>query len=85
MRYALWDRSYAQVAFIDVAMLRMSHRVRVQFKCSNPHAAGDLLKVWLRDLSEPLIPSAYYDTALGKQMRFSFSLTSATRALLQLF
>jgi len=36
-----------------------------EIKCSSPHVAGDLLKIWLRELSEPLIPQRYYEECLG--------------------
>jgi RhoGAP domain/MyTH4 domain/WW domain len=34
-------------------------------KCDDPHVAGDLLKIWLRELSETVLPENMYDDCLA--------------------
>lgn len=36
-----------------------------ELKCDNPHLPGDLLKIWLRELSDTLIPQSLYDDCLA--------------------
>jgi Rho GTPase-activating protein 39 len=36
---------------------------------TDPHVPASLLKLWYRELSEPLIPSAFYESCLDTFMR----------------
>jgi hypothetical protein len=51
-------------------------------KCNSPHIPAALLKSWLRDSAEPLIPYALYNEciALGRELASSSSSASAAAA-----
>ena len=38
--------------------------------CVDCHTAASLLKLWLRELYEPLIPDAFYDEAIQMACKF---------------
>ena len=51
--------------------------------CRDCHTAASLLKMWLRDLYEPLIPDAFYDECIALAVNLdkeSVSISDSERA-----